>query len=339
MKNLDWGKLSFGYSKTDYNVRCYYKDGKWSAPEVSDSEMLNIHMASTCLHYGQEAFEGMKAFRGKDGKIRLFRCEENAKRMLSSAEYVMMQAPSIELFEEAVVKAIELNKEYVPPYESGASLYIRPLLIGVGPQMGVAPAKEYMFVVFVAPVGPYFKGGVKPLTIRVTDFDRAAPHGTGHIKAGLNYAMSLHAIVSAHKEGYDENMYLDAATRTKVEETGGANFLFVTKDNKVVTPKSDSILPSITRRSLVYVAKEYLGLEVEEREVYLDEVKDFAEAGLCGTAAVISPVGKIVDHGKEICLPSGMTEMGPVTKKLYETLTGIQMGRIEAPKGWIHVIE
>ena len=190
-----------------------------------------------------------------------------------------------------------------------------------------------------SPVGPYFKGGVKPLTIRVTDFDRAAPHGTGHIKAGLNYAMSLHAIVSAHKEGYDENMYLDAATRTKVEETGGANFLFVTKDNKVVTPKSDSILPSITRRSLVYVAKEYLGLEVEEREVYLDEVKDFAEAGLCGTAAVISPVGKVVDHGKEICFPSGMDEMGPVTKKLYETLTGIQMGRIEAPKGWIHVIE
>ncbi|MDE6636569.1 MAG: aminotransferase class IV, partial [Lachnospiraceae bacterium] len=194
------------------------------------------------------------------------------------------------------------------------------------------------FRVFSTPVGPYFKGGIKPLTIKVSDFDRAAPNGTGHVKAGLNYAMSLHAIVTAHEEGYDENMYLDAKTRTKVEETGGANFLFVTKDNKVVTPKSNSILPSITRRSLMHVAKEYLGLEVEEREVYLDELGDFAECGLCGTAAVISPVGKIVDHGKEICLPSGMTNMGETTKKLYDTLTGIQMGKIEAPEGWIREI-
>ena len=338
MKNIDWSTLGFGYSKTDFNVRCYYRDGKWSAPEISDSEMLSIHMASTCLHYGQEAFEGMKAFRGKDGKIRLFRCEENAKRMQASAEYVMMQAPSVELFTEAVVKAIKANEEYVPPYESGASLYIRPLLIGVGPQMGVAPSKEYMFVVFVTPVGPYFKGGAKPLTIKVSDFDRAAPHGTGHIKAGLNYAMSLHAIVTAHEEGYAENMYLDPQTRTKVEETGGANFIFITKDNKLVTPKSDSILPSITRRSLVYVAQHYLNMEVEEREVLLEEVKDFAECGLCGTAAVISPVGRIVDHGKEICLPGGMDEMGPVTKKLYDTLTGIQMGKLEAPEGWIKTI-
>ena len=212
-------------------------------------------------------------------------------------------------------------------------------MFGSNPDIGVKPADEYQFRVLVTPVGPYFKGGVKPITIRVTDFDRAAPHGTGHIKAGLNYAMSLHAIVDAHKQGFDENMYLDAATRTKVEETGGANFIFVTKDNKIVTPKSDSILPSITRRSLMYVAKEYLGLEVEEREVYLDEVKDFAECGLCGTAAVISPVGKINDHGKEICFPSGMDEIGPVLKKLYETLTGIQMGTIEAPEGWIKVIE
>ena len=210
---------------------------------------------------------------------------------------------------------------------------------GSNPVIGVKPADEYQFRVFTTPVGPYFKGGAKPLTIKVCDFDRAAPHGPGHIKAGLNYAMSLHAIVTAHAEGYAENMYLDPATRTKVEETGGANFLFVTKDGKVVTPKSDSILPSITRRSLVHVAKEYLGLEVEEREVLFDEVKDFAECGLCGTAAVISPVGKIVDHGKEICLPSGMDEMGPVTKKLYETLTGIQMGRIEAPKGWIYTVD
>ena len=242
-------------------------------------------------------------------------------------------------FIDAVNKVVAANAAYVPPYGSGATLYLRPYMFGSNPVIGVKPATEYQFRIFCTPVGPYFKGGVKPLTIRVSDFDRAAPNGTGHIKAGLNYAMSLHAIVSAHNEGYDENMYLDPKTRTKVEETGGANFLFVTKDNKVVTPKSDSILPSITRRSLVYVAKEYLGLEVEEREVYLDEVKDFAECGLCGTAAVISPVGKIVDHGKEICLPSGMTEMGPTTKKLYETLTGIQMGRIEAPEGWIHVIE
>ena len=227
----------------------------------------------------------------------------------------------------------------MPPYGSGATLYLRPYMFGTNAVIGVKPADEYQFRVFATPVGPYFKGGVKPLTIRVSDFDRAAPHGTGHIKAGLNYAMSLHAIVTAHAEGYDENMYLDAATHTKVEETGGANFLFVTKDGKVVTPKSDSILPSITRRSLMYVAKEYLGLEAEEREIAFDEVKDFAECGLCGTAAVISPVGRIVDHGQEICFPAGMETMGPVTQKLYDTLTGIQMGRIEAPKGWIHVVE
>lgn len=212
-------------------------------------------------------------------------------------------------------------------------------MFGSDPVIGVKPASEYQFRVFTTPVGPYFKGGAKPITIKVSDFDRAAPHGTGHIKAGLNYAMSLHAIVTAHEEGYAENMYLDPGTRTKVEETGGANFIFVTKDGKVVTPKSDSILPSITRRSLVYVAKEYLGLEVEEREVLLEEVKDFAECGLCGTAAVISPVGKIVDHGKEICFPSGMENMGPTIQKLYDTLTGIQMGRIEAPQGWIYTVE
>ena len=242
-------------------------------------------------------------------------------------------------FVDAVTQTVKANAAYVPPYGSGATLYIRPYMFGSNPVIGVKPADEYQFRVFTTPVGPYFKGGVKPLTIRVSDFDRAAPHGTGHIKAGLNYAMSLHAIVDAHKNGYDENMYLDAATRKKVEETGGANFLFVTKDNTVVTPKSNSILPSITRRSLIHVAEAYLGLKVEEREVYLDEVEEFAECGLCGTAAVISPVGKIVDHGKEIFLPSGMNEMGPVTKKLYDTLTGIQMGRIEAPEGWIHVIE
>ena len=241
-------------------------------------------------------------------------------------------------FVDAVVETVKANAAYVPPFGSGATLYIRPYMMGINPVIGVKPADEYMFRIFVTPVGPYFKGGAKPLTIKVSDFDRAAPHGTGHIKAGLNYAMSLHAIVTAHDEGFAENMYLDPQTRTKVEETGGANFIFITKDGKLVTPKSDSILPSITRRSLVYVAKHYLNIEVEEREVFLDEVKDFAECGLCGTAAVISPVGKIVDHGKEICLASGMDEMGPTTKKLYDTLTGIQMGKMEAPKGWIKTI-
>ena len=240
---------------------------------------------------------------------------------------------------DAIDKLVKANLAWVPPFGSGATLYIRPYMFGINPVIGVKPAEDYQFRAFATPVGPYFKGGAKPLTIKVSDFDRAAPNGTGNIKAGLNYAMSLHAIVTAHNEGFAENMYLDPKTRTKVEETGGANFLFVTKDGKVVTPKSDSILPSITRRSLLYVAKEYLGLEAEEREIEFTELKDMAECGLCGTAAVISPVGKIVNHGEEICLPSGMDEMGPVTKKLYDTLTGIQMGRIEAPKGWIRVIE
>ena len=243
-----------------------------------------------------------------------------------------------EKFVDAVLKTVEANAAYVPPYGSGATLYIRPYMFGSNPVIGVKPATEYQFRIFTTPVGPYFKGGAKPITIRVSDVDRAAPHGTGDIKAGLNYAMSLFNIVDAHEHGFDENMYLDPATRTYVEETGGANFIFVTKDGKVVTPKSGSILPSITRRSLLTVAKDYLGLEVEERPVAKAELKDMAECGLCGTAAVISPVGKIVDHGTEICLPSGMSDMGPVTKKLYDTLTGIQMGRIEAPKGWIYEI-
>ena len=338
MESINWSDLGFGYIKTDYNVRCYYRDGKWGELEVTSSEIINLHMASTCLHYGQESFEGLKAFKGKDGKIRVFRMNENAKRMQSSSRGIKMAELPIEMFEEAIRKVVKLNERFVPPYESGAALYIRPLMLGLGQQVGVKPAPEYLFVVFVTPVGPYFKGGAKPITIKVSDFDRAAPHGTGHIKAGLNYAMSLHAIVTAHEEGFAENMYLDAATRTKVEETGGANFIFVTKDNKVVTPKSDSILPSITRRSLMEVAEKYLGLTVEHREVFFEELKDFAECGLCGTAAVISPVGKIYDHGKEICFPSGMEEMGPTTRKLYETLTGIQMGEIEGPEGWVHVI-
>ena len=241
-------------------------------------------------------------------------------------------------FVKAVEEVVKANAAWVPPYGSGATLYIRPYIMGTNAVIGVKPADEYQFRILVTPVGPYFKGGAKPITIRVSDFDRAAPHGTGHIKAGLNYAMSLHAIVDAHAQGFAENMYLDPATRTKVEETGGANFIFITKDGTFVTPKSDSILPSITRRSLMVVAKDILGLEAEEREVYFDEVKDFAECGLCGTAAVISPVGKINDHGKEICFPSGMEKMGPVIQKLYDTLTGIQMGRIEGPEGWLSLI-
>ena len=294
-----------------------------------------INECAGVLQYAQTVFEGLKAYTTSDGRIVTFRPDLNAERLEQSASRLEMPVFPKDRFVEAVKKVVKANEAYVPPFGSGATLYIRPYMFGSNPVIGVKPADEYQFRILTTPVGPYFKGGAKPLTIRVSDFDRAAPHGTGHIKAGLNYAMSLHAIVDAHKQGYDENMYLDAATRTKVEETGGANFLFVTKDGKVVTPKSNSILPSITRRSLIYVAKEYLGLEAEEREIYLDELKDFAECGLCGTAAVISPVGKIVDHGKEICFPSGMNEMGPVTKKLYETLTGIQMGTIKAPEGWI----
>ena len=337
-KNIDWSNLGFGYVKTDYRYVSNFKNGAWDEGTLSTDDMVTISECACVLQYAQTVFEGMKAYTTEDGRIVVFRPDLNAERMENSAKRLEMPVFPKDRFVDAIVKLVEANADYVPPYGSGATLYIRPYMFGTNAVIGVKPADEYQFRAFCTPVGPYFKGGVKPITIRVSDFDRAAPRGTGHIKAGLNYAMSLHAIMDAHRQGFDENMYLDPATRTKVEETGGAIFLFVTKDNKVVTPKSDSILPSITRRSLVYVAKEYLGLEVEEREVYFDEVKDFAECGLCGTAAVISPVGKIVDHGKEICMPSGMTEMGPVTKKLYETLTGIQMGRLEAPEGWIKVI-
>ena len=338
-KDIDWSNLGFGYVKTDKRFVANYKDGEWDNGVITDDDKVVISECAGVLQYSQSCFEGMKAYTTENGHTVIFRPDMNASRMADSCRRLEMPVFPEDKFVEAIAETVRANEDWVPPYGSGASLYIRPYMFGSNPVIGVKPADEYQFRVFTTPVGPYFKGGAKPLTIKVSDFDRAAPHGTGHIKAGLNYAMSLHAIVTAHAEGYAENMYLDPATRTKVEETGGANFLFVTKDGKVVTPKSDSILPSITRRSLVHVAKEYLGLEVEEREVLFDEVKDFAECGLCGTAAVISPVGKIVDHGKEICLPSGMDEMGPVTKKLYETLTGIQMGRIEAPKGWIYTVD
>ncbi len=338
-KNIDWANLGFGYVQTDKRFVANYKDGAWDEGTLTEDPNVVLNECAGVLQYAQTVFEGMKAYRTEDGRVVCFRPDLNASRMADSAKRLEMPPFPEDRFVQAIVDTVKANIDYVPPYGSGATLYIRPYMFGSNPVIGVKPADEYQFRILTTPVGPYFKGGAKPITIKVSDFDRAAPHGTGHIKAGLNYAMSLHAIVTAHKEGFDENMYLDAATRTKVEETGGANFIFVTKDGKVVTPKSNSILPSITRRSLMVVAKDILGLEAEEREVYFDEVKDFAECGLCGTAAVISPVGKINDHGKEICFPSGMEKMGSVIQKLYDTLTGIQMGRIEGPEGWLKVIE
>ena len=338
-KNIDWANLGFGYIKTDYRYVSDYTNGAWDEGRITEDDKITMSECAGVLQYAQTVFEGMKAYTTEKGETVVFRPDLNAARLADSARRLEMPVFPEERFLDAIDKLVKANLAWVPPFGSGATLYIRPYMFGINPVIGVKPADDYQFRAFATPVGPYFKGGAKPLTIKVSDFDRAAPNGTGNIKAGLNYAMSLHAIVTAHNEGFAENMYLDPKTRTKVEETGGANFLFVTKDGKVVTPKSDSILPSITRRSLLYVAKEYLGLEAEEREIEFTELKDMAECGLCGTAAVISPVGKIVNHGEEICLPSGIDEMGPVTKKLYDTLTGIQMGRIEAPKGWIRVIE
>lgn len=337
-KNLDWSNLGFGYVMADYRYVSNYKDGKWDDGVITTDANITLNECAGVFQYAQTCFEGLKAYTTEDGHIVCFRPDLNAQRMADSCERLKMPVFPVERFLDAVEKVVKANEAWVPPFGSGATLYLRPYMIATNPVIGVKPATEYQFRIFVTPVGPYFKGGAKPLTIRVSDYDRAAPNGTGHIKAGLNYAMSLFPIVDAHEQGFDENMYLDPATRTKVEETGGANFIFITKDGKLVTPKSDSILPSITRRSLMVVAEKYLGMEVEHREVLLEELKDFAECGLCGTAAVISPVGKVNDHGTEICFPSGMEEMGPTTKKLYETLTGIQMGKVEAPEGWIKVI-
>ena len=335
MKDLDWGNLGFAYMKTDYRFVARYKDGAWQEGELTTDNNISLNESACVLQYAQTCFEGLKAYRTKDGHIVCFRPDLNAARMADSCRRMKMPVFPEDKFVEAVVKTVQANAEWVPPFGSGATLYIRPYMFGADPILGVKPANEFEFRIFCTPVGPYFKGGVRPLTLRISDFDRAAPHGTGHIKAGLNYAMSLYAIVDAHEKGYDENVYLDAGTRTCLEETGGANILLITKDGKVVTPKSDTILPSITRRSLMQVAKDYLGLEAEERKVYLDELDQFAECGLCGTAAVISPVGKIVDHGREICFPAGMEKMGEITQKLYNTLVGIQMGEIPAPEGWI----
>ena len=334
-KDIDWGSLGFGYVQTDYRYVANFVDGKWDEGGLTDKATIEMSECAGVLQYAQTCFEGLKAYTTADGRIVCFRPDLNAKRMADSCRRMQMPVFPEEKFVEAVEQVVRANAQWVPPYGSGASLYLRPFMFGINPVIGVKPATEYQFRIFATPVGPYFKGGIKPLTLRISDYDRAAPRGTGHIKAGLNYAMSLYAIVDAHEKGFDENVYLDSGSRTYIEETGGANILLVTKDGKVVTPKSDTILPSITRRSLMQVAKDYLGLEVEERPIALEELGDFAECGLCGTAAVISPVGKIVDHDRVF----EFAGMGPVIQKLYDTLRGIQMGTIEGPEGWVKVIE
>ena len=334
-KNIDWSSLGFGYVKTDKRFVSNYSGGAWDDGVLTDDATITMSECACVLQYAQTCFEGMKAYTAEDGRIVCFRPDLNAARMAESCKRLKMPVYPEDKFVDAVIQTVRANAAWVPPFGSGATLYIRPFMFGYDSIIGVKPANEYQFRVFATPVGPYFKGGVKPLTVRISDLDRAAPRGTGHVKAGLNYAMSLYNIVDAHEQGYDENVYVDSATRTHIEETGGANIIFITKDGKLVTPKSDTILPSITRRSLLQVAKDYLNLEVEERPVALSEIGEFAECGLCGTAAVISPVGKIVDHGKEIRYAG----MGPVIQKLYDTLRGIQMGTVPAPAGWIQVIE
>ncbi len=337
-KNLDWANIGFNYRVTDKRYVSNWKDGKWDDGALIDDPNVTINECAGILQYCQEVFEGLKAYTWEDGSIVAFRPDMNAERMFNSAKRMEMPPFPQERFLEAVDEVVKANAAWVPPYGSGATLYIRPYMFATGPVIGVKPSDEYQFRMITTPVGPYFKGGAKPITICVSEFDRAAPHGTGHIKAGLNYAMSLHAHVTAHANGFDENMYLDAATRTYVEETGGANFLFVTKDGTLVSPKSDSILPSITRRSIMYIAENMLGIKTEHRPVKFSELKDFEEAGLCGTAAVISPVGRVVSKEETISFPAGMEKMGPVLQKIYDTITGIQAGRIEGPEGWIRRI-
>ena len=339
MENIDWKSLPFGYFKTDYNVRCYYRDGKWGEIEVSSSEFVNLHIAATCLHYGQEAFEGLKAYMGRDKKIRLFRWEENAKRLQKSAEAILLASVPKDLFKEAIFKAVTLNKKYIPPYGSGASLYIRPLLIGTGPEVGVKPSKEYMFMVFVTPVGPYFKEGFNPVKIAVIrDSDRAAPLGTGHVKVGGNYAASLRGIFKCHDGGFASPMYLDCKEKKYIDEIGAANF-FAIKNNTYITPKSKSILPSITNMSLMSLA-ESMEIKVERRPILIDELPTFEEVGACGTAAVISPISQIVDiEQNKIHNYCKDEKVGPVSKKLYERLVGLQFGEKEDKFGWIDIVD
>jgi len=339
MLNLDWSHLPFGYVKTDYNVRCYFRNGQWGELEISSSEFISIHMAASSLHYGQEAFEGMKAFRGKDGKVRIFRWEENAKRMENSANGVMMAAVPHKLFHKAVVTAIKMNDRFIPPHGTGASLYIRPLLLGSGARVGVKPSDEYLFVVFVTPVGPYFKEGFNPVSLQIArDYDRAAPKGTGRYKVGGNYAASLTAGEKAHASGFAAALFLDAREKKYIDEAGPANF-FAIKGNTYITPKSDSILPSITNKSLMDLAKD-MGMDVEVRPIAVDELADFDEVGACGTAAVISPVCKIEDDvtGKvyQYCKDGNA---GPVSTKLYKRLQAIQYGDEPDIFNWNYIVE
>lgn len=345
-KDLDWGSLDFGYRKTDYSYVANWKDSEWDEGGLTADHEIHLSECAGIFHYCQEVFEGLKAYTTEDGSIVCFRPDMNAERMYNSAQRLEMPGFPQERFIEAVKQVVKANAAWVPPFGSGATLYVRPFMIGSGEVIGVAPAPEYQFRILVTPVGPYFKGGLKPITIRISEYDRAAPHGTGNIKAGLNYAMSLRPIMEAHRQGYAENLYLDSETRTYVEETGGANVLFVKTDGTLVVPKShtDSILPSITRRSLVQVAKD-LGMNVEERFVEWAEVASgaFVECGLCGTAAVISPVGqidnKVYGANEEVTFPNGKDEIGPVMKKLRETLTGIQDGALEDKHGWVCKID
>ncbi len=334
-KNIEWTKLDFGYRSCDYRYVSYFKNGAWDEGALTEDPNIVLNECACVFQYAQTVFEGLKAYETCDGRTVIFRPDLNASRMCDSASRLEMPEFPADRFIEAVKMTVKANMAFVPPYGTNATLYVRPYMFGANPVIGVKPAEEYQFRILTTPVGPYFPQGIKPLAIKVSDFDRAAPHGTGNIKAGLNYAMSLHPIVQAHKEGFAENMYLDSGSRTFVEETGGANFLFVKKDGTIVTPKSDSILPSITRRSLCYVAEHYFGMKVEHRPVPFEEVSEFAEIGLCGTAAVISPVGLINDHGKEIHVPSGMDDIGPVCGKLRKALVDIQEGVLEAPEGWI----
>jgi len=339
MEQIDWGSLGFGYMKTDYNIRCTYKDGVWGELEVSDSEMVTMHMAATCIHYGQESFEGLKAFRGKDEKIRIFRMDENAKRMQESSIGTLMAILPIEKFEAAVVKAVQLNKRFVPPYESGAALYIRPFLFGTGAQVGVNPANEYMFILFVTPVGPYFKGGFKttPFVI-MREFDRSAPLGMGKYKVGGNYAASLVAGAKAHELGYSNVFYLDAVEKKYIDECGAANF-FGIKNNTYITPKSSSILPSITNKSLMVLAEE-MGMKVERRQIPVEELSTFEEAGACGTAAVISPISRIDDYDKKISYVFSQDgKPGAISEKLYKKLRAIQYGDEPDTHNWVTIVE
>jgi branched-chain amino acid aminotransferase len=339
MDTIDWKNLSFGYMKTDYNVRSYFKDGKWSSPQETTSESIELHMAATCLHYGQEAFEGLKAFRGKDGKIRIFRMRENALRMQSSCRGILMEELPINIFEETVLKAVKLNERFIPPYGSGASLYIRPLLIGTSPQVGVKPSQEYLFVVFVTPVGPYFKEGFKPTPLVILrSFDRAAPQGTGTFKIGGNYAASLVAGEKAHQMGYSAVLYLDPKEKKYIDEGGPANF-FGIKNNTYITPQSSSILPSITNMSLMQLAKD-MGINVERRQVSEDELATFEEAGICGTAAVISPIERIddIEENKSYKFSTD-GQAGPISTKLYNKLQAIQNGDEQDLHNWVTIIE